>query len=95
MHPEPQIRVQLGFASSHEGDLERVKQMTHDQVIADLGDRRTSGVEWRFWPATQAFEIWNAFGIEITQELRDIVAAYPNGTVVVASAQGLPESGGD
>lgn len=83
------LAVQLGFAAT-EADVEAARTQTHDKLIADLEDRRRSGVTWRTFPASEALDMLEEIGIDTTRgDVNEWITAYPNGFLIIASAEAV------
>lgn len=72
-------------------DLEECKKLTHDGVVADLGDRRCSGVTWRIYdpdPGLEILELQSPTGeARHVAELKSFLRDHPNGALVIATAE--------
>lgn len=75
-------------ATRDRDDLETVKQRTHDNVIAQLGDARTGPVSWRIIPAPRAVRFLhdNRHHLGPVDDLVRFLRANPGGQLVIASA---------
>jgi hypothetical protein len=87
--------VLVGWAAT-EADLPEARQITHDKLIALMGDRRTGGVEWRTVVGAQAEQALGTLQVGASPTLADhyrrlggMLREY-GGFLVVASAAGRP-----
>lgn len=93
-HTEPLLRLNFGAtATQDEADLDTVRQATHDQLLADLGDTRRSGVTWHHYDAAAGLEVLDDVGITgpKADDLRAYLRDNPDGVLVIASAEAVPE----
>lgn len=89
--------VEMGWGAT-ESDLAEVRQVTHDNLIEAMGDRRLGGVEWRTIAGPDAVEVLDRFladpgetderRLDIYRELRRL--SETGGFLVVALAPGEP-----
>lgn len=75
-------------ATRDRDDLASVKQQTHDNVIAQLGDARTGPVSWRIIPAPRAVRFLNDNRRHLgpVDDLVRFLRRHPGGQLVIASA---------
>lgn len=63
------------------------RQLSHDTVIANTGDKRRSGVRWTIWSTTTAVEQLAAQGIELDTEVRELCRVFPHRTLIMATVE--------
>lgn len=69
-------------------DVREARRATHDAVIEDLGDKRTSGVTWSEYDAKEAGRILDELGLGgEAAGLKKYLAASPDGCLVIAMAE--------
>lgn len=72
-------------------DVREARRLTHDAVIDDLGDRRTSGVQWFEYEASESDRILDGLdGFttgQVDSGLKDFLDASPNGLLIIAMAE--------
>ena len=108
LHSPPELNddgiygVQPGWFQSLD-DLDHAKQSSHDALIATMGDRRTGGVQWRWWTGQEAHQVLAMLRtdkLEVEDEhtantYRRIAAHLREygGYLIVAMAEGTPPEG--
>lgn len=83
------IRMAFAAVATREpGDLKQAQQITHDNVIADLGPARTGPVSWRMVPALRGidFLLDNRAHLGPTDDLVRFLRANPGGLLVITTA---------
>lgn len=83
----------MGVATTLDA-VDEARRVTHDQLIAMMGDRRLGGVTWRTASGEQARDIVSAamdFEPRWAGCLRKL-EEWPEAVLVVATAPGLPPS---
>lgn len=98
VHPEGDYGTQPGWFATLD-DLEEAKKLSHDLLIASMGDRRTGGVQWRYWTGDDATRVlrdytttggpWKADEWDILRRIRAHLREY-GGYLIIAMAEGTP-----
>lgn len=76
--------------TDHPLSLAGARQQSHDQVIANAGVDRRSGVRWSYWkPASEAQALLAADGCDIVlpADAAFACALFPEGVLVVATVE--------
>lgn len=85
-------------AAAHDSkrDIEEAMQATHDMLIAELGDRRRSGVTWMVYEGPGRYEALKQWHYDTPefQGLRDWIDGNPTCVLVVAMAAADPDADG-
>lgn len=79
--------AQWGFCDPDPQTVEECMQQTHDKLIANLGDRRRSGVSWKIWTPNEAILEMAYVGQPIPPDIAALMAEHPDGRVVLALAE--------
>lgn len=97
-HLDRDYGVQPGWFADLDA-LEEAKRGTHDLLIASMGDRRTGGVQWRWWTgeeATVQLTMLRGGWMNLTDYESDVlrrIAAHLReygGYFIIAFAEGTP-----
>ncbi len=86
-----QTLVEVGaVADRHDRDaIEEVKTVTHDKVVAELGDRRRGPVKWGFVESQHAGKVLRDLGYDWSDigPLVKFLSEHDQSVLVVASAE--------
>lgn len=94
MRDDTNYATVLAWAAS-EAELPQARQQTHDMLIAGLGARRRSGVQWRWWTGEEAYSVLDQHLAGPTDQaahyrrLRALLREH-GGLLVMALAEGKP-----
>lgn len=85
------LGVLTGWAAS-DAERQRVRELTHDKLVAMLGAQRSGGVVWRESTGSRALELIDELDVDVSPELADYynelraVVRLHGGILVVAFA---------
>lgn len=93
--PEPLMRLAFGATATDDpDDLAEVRKALHDQVIADLGPSRRSGVSWTQCEAQDGLRVLDDHGLADDKGMREFLRANPEGVLVIAFVEADPAAAG-